>query len=386
MFPFPEDIYELILEDLNETIDEAGARCLRQWLDADPENRAAWEEFCSLWYSGRVGGRKKNASPDIAWQQILERRHRQRRFRLLRISSVAASLLLLAGLFVLLRPLSTVPEKNITISELIAARQPEKVRLILPSGHSVELEGKMDWKADGATIRTDSLGLIYGYEPLLSEPGSTVWHELVVPHGGEFQITLADGTVVMLNSGSSLRYPLSFTGERREVYLTGEAYFRVSPRREQPFWVHTGHTTTRVLGTTFNVMAYDNEQRTEVTLVSGLVEVDVTGKTERLSPGFQVAVDNSSLATVNRKVNTEQITSWVSGILRFDDIPLEQLVVKLKRWYDVSFEFKQESLKQKVFSGGFRKYEHLEKVLDMIEKVNDVSFKVENNTVTIDYK
>lgn len=385
MIDFPEDIYELILNELNGSIDEKGVGKLRQWLETSPENRNAWQEFCSLWYAGITGERKKNTNQELAWQKIQAGRTRQTRLRIRHFSSIAACLLLFAGLFFILRQSPEEKKEDISISELMANRHPERTRLILPSGHSLELGKQMNQEVEGVIIHTDSIGLNYGYEPILAE-SDLIWHELIVPRGGEYQITLTDGSVVMLNSGSSLRFPVRFSKEQREVELSGEAYFKVAPRENQAFIVRTGTTTTRVLGTSFNVMAYENERNTEITLVEGIVEVEAGGKTERLTPGFQIASNNSSLLTSKRKVDTEHIISWTSGILRFDDIPLEQLVIRLERWYDISFEFKQEELKQKLFTGGFRKYEDLGKVLDMIEKVNDVSFKVKDTIVTINNK
>jgi ferric-dicitrate binding protein FerR (iron transport regulator) len=207
-----------------------------------------------------------------------------------------------------------------------------------------------------------------------------------VPRGGEFRLTLSDGTEVTLNAATTLRFPARFTGDRREVWLAGEAYFRVTADASRPFTVRANGTVTTALGTEFNVMAYPDDRSTGITLVSGAVEVVAGGKPERLSPGYQLDVDNATGETRRERVDAATMTAWHTGIFRFDNIPLVELMHRVERWCDVPFRFRGEGLEGKVFTGGFRRYEPLERILRMIGEVNDVTFRLENDTILIDNK
>jgi len=200
-------------------------------------------------------------------------------------------------------------------------------------------------------------------------------------------LTLADGTVVTINSDSKLKFPVLFNGETREVWLSGEAYFQVEHNPEKPFIVHAAGADTRVLGTEFNVKAYNNDQVEEVTLVEGSVEFTVGDQQVRLEPGYQVCTD-LSLGELSkaRKVDTYMYTAWKDGTMYFDDISLEELMIRLNRWYNFDYEFTDEALKERLFTGGVKKSDDLQKIFSLIGMVNDVSFSIKENRILIDKK
>ncbi|MDR0766515.1 MAG: DUF4974 domain-containing protein [Odoribacteraceae bacterium] len=376
----PEDILDIMLDTLSGAAGEEEHRRLREWLDASGSHRAGWQELCALWYSGSVGA---GEAPGKAWEYILARHARGVRRRWILRGSVVASVALLLATFLLPRD---VAERSPDLSSWLGKRVPGRVELVLADGSRVALDRPAERWEESVRVANDSAGVRY----LASDEAETgerspALHTLIVPRGGEYRATLSDGTVVELNSGTTLRFPARFGGETREAWLSGEAYFRVNGGGK-PFTVHANRVTVTVTGTGFNVAAYPDDRATGVALATGSVEVRVGDRVERLSPGYRVEVDNETLETRVEKVDVAAIAAWKDGVLRFDDIPLEELMRRLERWYDVPFDFRGERLERSLFSGGFRRYEPLERVLHVLGEVNDAVFRVENDTIVISNK
>lgn len=382
----PEYIEDLIINKLAGEISPEEEKCLKDWLEADGEHRRVYAQYCAVWYGGRIGNRRY-ARKQEEWAGILDK-HRQRKQRYLMrwLVSVAACCLLFIGSYRLFFNPSPQEEFQAkTVSKLIEKREVKKVKLILSTGREVSLDGMITEQEGRVSIYSDSTGLKYSSLDVVTAQ-EVAYNELIVPKGGEYRLKLADGTAIVVNSESVVRYPVNFAGNVREVWLSGEAYFDVARNANQPFLVHLDHAMVKVLGTTFNIMAYHDEIHTEITLVHGSVEVGTSERHELLLPGNQIQVENATLSMRSRKVDVHQYIDWKEGILRFDDMPLGQLMTRLSRWYDITFEFKQEKLKEHLFSGGFKKYEQLEHILKMIQEISDVKFSVVNGRVIIDKK
>lgn len=388
MIDLPQDIYNLMLDRLIGSIGEADTVRLQQWLDMSEEHRKLWKEIAVLWYGGKISYQQEtNWASRQVWQIICKKHARFRRRRILLLTTtVAASVLFIVGCCLLFFPSPVNPPQVQTIAELVAGQVQQGVTLVLSTGERVELGKELLYKEQGVDICSDSSGLVYRAQGHARPQDSISYNELIVPVGGEYQLVLSDDTRVILNADSRLRYPVRFAANSREIWISGEAYLQVAPNAKQPFIVHTGKTAIRVLGTEFNVTAYQNDPVTEITLVHGKVRVEVNGKQEELNPGYQVRVDHADMRVENKKVNVYDYVAWKDGLLLFDDVSLEQLMIRLGRWYNIHFEYRHEELKQKKFTGGFRRYEDIEKILDMVGKVNDVDFKVESGCVVIDWK
>lgn len=382
----PEDTYKLILDSLSGNVDDEQRRKLTSWLNECGENNEAYREICKLWYSGKWGNKVQNISSDAAWNIIVKKRRKQRQLRMLRRGiSVAAAIILAIGCFVFYR-FDGYQEVVVEVAQAgdIANPMEAKATLILSSGEQVFLGGNTGnaVEEDGVSIKTDSAVLEYsrtGGEKI----DAIVYNELIIPKCGEYTLKLSDGSTVFLNSESQLRYPVQFQGKIREVYLSGEAYFKVAKDASKPFIVHTDKTAVEVLGTEFNVMAYGDEVNTEVTLVEGSVNVEVNNTHKILTPGRQIAVNNTTLESVIRNVKLEQYIAWKKGLFAFDAMPLDQLMRGLSRWYNISYTFQNNSMKTLRFTGGFKKSEKIEEIFRMIENVTDVDFTVTGNSVVI---
>ena len=169
----------------------------------------------------------------------------------------------------------------------------------------------------------------------------------------------------------------------REVHVKGEAYFEVKKDSLHPFIVHTPHTNTKVLGTSFNVSAYEDEELTAITLVQGKVEVYNQSEKCILEPGWQAVSNNISEKLKKQQVNITSYVSWKEGMFEFYDMPLEQLIVQLSRWYDVDFFFVNETTRQFKFTGAIKRSNTLKFMLEFIEKTSNVYFKVTGNVIQV---
>lgn len=361
-------------------------KAFRQKLMEDAELYREVERVGRTWYLGKYAGKWGQVDERKAWHNIGRIHSRRARYKRILYWNVAALLgvIIGAGVFLLLR---YQPEVSLRLVEEVRLIQPgqSKALLVLASGEKVELGATIPKKISdgGIVIEGDSAALIYS---LQTEPAESLFNELIIPVGGEYRLCLSDGTVVYLNAESRLRYPVYFGKGKREVELEGEAYFEVAPDKERPFRVKTSDLDVRVLGTGFNVSAYPNEYRSEVTLAYGVVMVEEGGKEVALKPGEQIMVDKQSGKVFVRTVNAWKICSWKSGILYFEGMPLEELAVKLSRWYDVQFFFTSEKLKQLKFTGALKKYNSIDYVLSLIEATTDIRVQIKGRTIMVDSK
>ena len=202
------------------------------------------------------------------------------------------------------------------------------------------------------------------------------YSEIRAPHGQMSKVVLPDGTRIWLNSGTTIRYPDRFTAEKREVAISGEAYFEVARMDHKPFTVTTKDLQVAVFGTSFNVSAYNDDETTSVTLVEGKVEIKNTnGKTiAELNPG-QLAVKNKKdTLTSVKNVETSFYKAWIEGKIYFDDQPLNQIAVKLERWFNVDIEIANDRLKSYKFTGTILKNKPLDQIMQALELLAPIRF------------
>jgi transmembrane sensor len=210
---------------------------------------------------------------------------------------------------------------------------------------------------------------------------NTAFHTLSTPVGGQYQVTLPDGTKVWLNAATTIKYPPAFGGSERTVELTGEAYFEVAKNTAQPFKIlMTDSTNVVVTGTHFNISAYQNEKEQQVTLLEGSVRVASAGNTIKLEPNTQAVIKDKSI-TKNDVPDAREITGWKDGLFVFHDAPIESIMMQLERWYDAKIIYKT-NIKQ-LFNATILRKEPLAKVLKLLELNGYVHFKTENNTIYV---
>ena len=211
-----------------------------------------------------------------------------------------------------------------------------------------------------------------------------VYNIINVPVGGEYRLTLSDGTKVYLNSMTSLKYPVQFGPGKREVELVGEAYFEVVKNAAKPFVVNTNEMKVEVLGTSFNVNAYEDSKNTVTTLVEGRVKLSHSlnlAEEQILNPNEQGVMDNLSGKIVLSNVDVSNYISWKDGQLVFYDMPLEEIMTQLTRWYSAKVFYMNPEVKSMRFSGSLDKYDEIEKFIDIIEATQNVNVRINNNTI-----
>ncbi|MCB6974844.1 MULTISPECIES: FecR family protein [Butyricimonas] len=213
-----------------------------------------------------------------------------------------------------------------------------------------------------------------------------VYNTLTVPANGEYQLVLADGTKVFLNSGSEIRYPEVFGKDRREVFLRGEAWFEVAKDSGREFLVHAGAMEVKVLGTSFNVKAYEKLKTVATTLVEGSVEIACDGESFRIVPGEQFVYDKNSREANVMMVDTELYTSWKDGYYKFRQATLEEIMTTLSLWYGLNVFYQNESAKHVEFTGKVKRYEDIRTLLDKFEQTENVVFDIKENNVFIKIK
>lgn len=259
-----------------------------------------------------------------------------------------------------------------------------QARLTLSDGSTVLLDSSTVVKnLPGQLIKTAATPVL-DYSATKSGLTKEIFNIITVPQGGEYKLILADGTQVWLNSGSSLKYPVAFVKDSRQVDLNGEAYFEVT-KSGRPFIVRTFDMDIKVLGTSFNISAYGNDDCVRTTLVEG--KVIVANKHDEceytMAPGHAWTYTRSTDKAEMTECDTELYTSWVKGIFKFRDMPLEEIMQKLNRWYGCSVRFENERLKQLRFSGAAQKDRPIGYLLEMIQSITKVDFEIEGASVVV---
>jgi transmembrane sensor len=214
-------------------------------------------------------------------------------------------------------------------------------------------------------------------------------NNLQTPRGGEFKVTLEDGTEVWLNAETTLRYPESFEGDARRVEVSGEAYFKVAHDNTKPFYVVSGGQEVRVYGTEFNVHAYPGEADIYTTLVTGsiaLKPVNGTSSELMLTPGHQAIFSNADASAKVRSVDTEIVTSWRSGTFVFEDQTLDMIMKTLSRWYNFDYEFTDKSLSNTEFIGSIPKYGKFSDVVEIFNRMGGIHLRQNGRKVIISTK
>ena len=296
--------------------------------------------------------------------------------------SVAASVVIVLCL-IMYYQVNTRKDMNIAVQNIV----PGQYNAILDMAdgstyHLGEQQGSLQEKT-GRLIKIDST--LVSYLPVSNKqeiPQEIVYNKLSVPRGGEYRIELEDGTKVWMNSESCLRYPIAFFNDMREVYLEGEAYFEVS-KTGQPFIVQTKGMKIEVLGTSFNISAYANEEY-QTTLVSGSVKVQTENGSNRvLKPSEQACITPGSNQINVRNVDTAFYTSWIHGKINFKDQRLDDIMKTLARWYDMDVVYENEATKELRFGCYVNRYNEITPLVKLLEQTGRVTVTVEGKTIKI---
>ncbi|SHM46865.1 FecR family protein [Chitinophaga jiangningensis] len=278
--------------------------------------------------------------------------------------------------YVLLQP----PATTKSIAALTPATKRNAVVLTLSNGKQVTLDtlrNRHVIEDNGTTaVQSGNGTLSYQESPAT---GEIVYNTLSTPRGRQFKLELPDGTKVWLNAASSLQYPTAF-GDTRQVTLTGEAYFEVAQQAQHPFEVIVNNEKITVLGTSFNVKAYNDEAYVKTTLLQGSILVKPQQQPPTLlKPGEQATLSNNQLHI--RKVDTKEDVAWMSDLFYFSDTDISAVAHQLERWYDIEIDYA--SLPEARLYGQLPRSTPLPVLLRAIEKTSNIKFSLNNNRLSI---
>lgn len=366
----PGEVTELVLLMQDPATEEA----------LTPAMMALWERI-----------REEEATFPVNWEQMYaqvisaaEVHQPLSRLRWLRPMAAAVVILLAAaGSYLLVVSRKTVKESATPSLAKVQDAPPGGNRAILTLGNGETIvvntrsNGLLAQEGNSRILKKDSNTLVYEGTSQAPAKGGT-FHILTTPRGGQFQVILPDGSHVWLNAGSTLRYPVAFSGSRREVTLTGEAYFEIAPSAANPFRVTAGAVVMDDLGTAFNVMAYTEEGTVKTTLLEGAVKVQHREQAVVLKPGQQAQVGQ---AIKVQTVDTDEVIAWKNGEFSFNHNSIYEIMRQIARWYEVDVQF--EGRHEVYVSGNISRSANLSEVLRMLELTGNVKFRIRDKQVTV---
>nr|WP_319569835.1 FecR family protein [uncultured Draconibacterium sp.] len=271
----------------------------------------------------------------------------------------------------------------------------KKAQLILGNGERIDLsneEQQIEIKGKAIVAKTQNQSLSYVVSAKDDDNRALEYNQLLTGTGEEYKLVLSDGTTVWLNSKTKLKYPTQFASNLRVVELEGEACFEVTKNANAPFIVKTGKMDVEVLGTTFNITAYNDAPTIKTTLIEGKVKIRTEGQTDEnkaviIKPNDQAAFNTSTNDITVNTVDAQVYIAWTKGLFAFDEASLEDIMTRLSRWYDLDVSFEENEARFSKFSGRLPRFEDCNVILRMIEKTTNIKFSIEQNKeVTVGIK
>lgn len=304
---------------------------------------------------------------------------------------VAAAVLLIAVSSYITYTFLNSSKKELPVASVAQDVAPggNKATLLLSDGKEVVLSEMQVGKIteDGGTIIKKSADGQLAYITTSSSSNPNASNTVKTPKGGQYQVILPDGSKVWLNAASSITYPAAFSNNERRVKLTGEGYFEITTvlkhNKKVPFIVETGKQKIEVLGTRFNVNAYDDESGIKTTLIEGKVKVVTDNETVILKPNQEFNLRSEGIST--KKVDVEPAIDWTNGDFIFAEENIKSIMRKVARWYNVELIYESD-IPDENLSGQISRNRNLSEVLRMLALSSDTKFRIENGAVHISYE
>lgn len=384
-------IPHLIVKEIKGEASQEEIKIIHDWSQASPCNKALYERIRGKEFLASVIKSYDGIDETLAWDQIARQipaRNRPIRRVMLPLLKYAAAIaipLLIAGYFLLQKPPATEPVFSFQFLESLMENL-EETTLVGANGELINLAASTDSliSINGAQVSRRQSELLYK-DSLQVSPEATerIYNTLVSPRGRVFNLVLADGSRVWLNASSAIKYPVHFDSARREVFLSGEAFFEVADCSKKPFIVQTKDMQIEVLGTSFNLMAYPDDGFAEATLVTGQLKVKTAHHEVVIDPGTQARLHHESSHMEKRMVNTDLYTSWRDGRYIFERNSLETVMTKLARWYNYEVVYEKEHVKNYHFSGTLTRYQDIDRTLQIIELATGLKIEAVNRNIHI---
>ena len=379
---YPYDIAAIILAYLRDEIDEEDQRKLEEWLKESESHRALLSRIRDEEMQYEDIRKILSYNANSAWLLVRQKAARKRRRRMFAIYRVAASIVVVLGVSAMLwmRKDKQV-EMEMAAVETITPGRPV-AKLTVASGMVYHLDSLNQVELTSSLAENDGKEVVFKDRQEGDGIGEIKYNKIEIPRGGEYKIVLSDGTRVYLNSQTELRFPESFANsDERLVYLSGEAYFEVAKNPSKPFIVKCEDYAVKVLGTTFNVNSYENEEVSKTTLATGKIEIDMAGKRKVLKPGQQAVIKDGEMDV--KEVDVEVYTTWMYENFRFQSESIQEIMTKLSRWYVMDVFYVNESVKNYHFTGYLPRYAQITDVLELLSLTTNIEFDVKGKTVSV---
>lgn len=382
-----EEINRLITAHLLGSISAEQLNQLREWCDASPENEAFFNQICTSYNFQKHYRNYQEIDYKKAMNQFVAQHSQRRTFTisfkpLLRYAAIL--LLVLAGGWTSYYLLHIKPAQAKQATASVNPGSPKAI-LILNDGSKMALNqtASQTIQSGATTVATNSnQGIAYNQT---NNSATEQYNTLVIPRGGEYRITLSDGTKVHLNAASELRYPVHFnSGNSRDVYLKGEGYFEVAKDKKHAFIVHVGDLQVKQYGTAFNINSYSGNT-IKVVLVHGSIGVKSGfSDTEHRLKISQLAEYKPSDKSVSiRNVDVEPYVAWNEGMFNFENENLADIMETLSLWYDVDVKFNKNELKDLRFTGSLKRSLPINGILNAIKTTTDVQISLQGHKILI---
>lgn len=386
-FARTEQIVNILLAERKRTLTLEEEEILFEWQNESDGNRALYESL------------KNDSNIPLKLKELAEYKKEEaysefiRQTRKSKIRVMSRTILKYAAIIVplLLSVWFFYPEKSEMESIVVSSGiQPgtSKAILKLDDGSIVNLEENENLisECDGTIISNNKKEIVYKSKDKKLKSRKLKYNTIEIPRGGEYQLILSDGTKVWLNSETTIKYPVYFTANSRDVYLEGEAFFEVVENKERPFIVHTPEMNVNVLGTSFNVRAYTDEQKSSTTLVTGkvLINQSESKKEYTLNPNEQAVISNHD--AIIKTVNVNPFISWKNGRILFENNTMEEIFNDLSRWYNIEVNYSNPELKSLRFSIDVERYNDFGDILEILELTQKISFEINEKSVIINEK
>lgn len=377
----PGYIQALIQKSLDGSITLDEKAVLDEWFYTfSPEETALFSEERENDISERVKNRLNNY---IAYERIVMRYKRQS--VLLKVA-VTASLISVLGL---LFHFGSKEKKQPAVAAAEAVKDilpgGTRAMLTLGDGSTIVLDsssnGQLGVQGNTKVIKLDNGHLSYQKGKNTAHARAIVYNTIATPRGGQYKVMLVDGSVVWLNASSSLKFPTEFRDSLREVEITGEAYFEIAHNASKPFRVKVKGMYVNVLGTSFNIMAYDDEATVNTTLLTGSLKVSNGANSILIKPRQQVQLNSKGNFQLVPDTDVEEAVAWKNGRFSFSSTGILTIMRQIERWYDVDVVFERKG--DLHFTGELSRFVNVSQLLRKLELTNEVHFRIEKGRITV---
>ena len=367
---------------------------VNEWTTMDTAAKAAW--MASLYQDIRLSI-ATTAQPEQAQEPRVIPFYRRTFFRV----AAAAVIMLLVGSIAYLyykrapKNEAVIVKKEQAVPQDVAPGS-NKAILTLADNSTIMLDsaanGTLAKQGKTTVIKSGDGKLVYDAKALPTAHSPVSYNTLATPRGGQYQLVLPDGSKVWLNAASSIRYPTAFTGNERKVEITGEAYFEIKPltpkgeQKKMPFVVKIvtpkgDGGEVEVLGTHFNINAYDDEPVIKTTLLEGSVKISKDAASALLKPGAQAQLNRSGQIKISDDADVDEAMAWKNGIFKFKEADLPTVVRQLQRWYNIEVVYEKE-IPALHFGGDISRNSNLSQVLKILE-ISGVHARIEERKMII---